>query len=214
MSGRSTGREGGSMKFALIATLLTAALLAVPMSAGAKGAITQIEIARGKHPLVTLAEQDSVADFTIWSGPGTQVTAADGSVSTPVHPGDLADWAGGAIEPPPKLTIYKVRIYCAANDAPPAPDATRYQCYGVRYGIDPKTGAGYIQIPPVNDPEFPGNTHSILRGVEGQWFRASELWEQRVHPQIDAANAAVVNDTWQDDRIYIPQHTAVSAKPT
>lgn len=205
------------MRNILIATLLAMPLLALPGQASAKGAITQIEIARGKHPLVTLADQDGVADFTIWSGPGTQITAADGTVSTPVHPGDIADWAAGAVEAPRKATTYKVRFYCAATDAPPGPGATRYQCYGVRYAVDPKTGAGYIQIPAADDKEFPGNTQSLLRGVEGQWFRASELWEQRVHPQIDAANAALANDNnWLDDQpyIYTPAPTAVSAKPT
>jgi len=204
------------MRNALIAALLVIPLLAVPLPARAKGAITQIEIARGKHPLVTLVDQDGVADFTIWSGPGTTITAADGTVSTPVHPGDIADWTAGAVEPPRKLTVYKVRIYCAATNAPPAAGAPSYQCYGVRYGIDPKTRVGYIQIPPARDQEFPDNTRTILRGVEGQWFRASELWEQRVHPQIDAANAAAVSNDWQDDQPYIypPQPAAVSAKPT
>jgi len=202
---------GGAMRNIWIAALLAAPLLALPGQARAKGAITQIEIARGKHALVTLADPDDVAAFTIWSGPGTQVTAADGTVSTPVHPGDIADWTAGAVEPPRKATIYRVRIYCAATDAPPAPGAPSYQCYGVRYAIDAKSGAGYIQIPAANDREFPNNTQSILRGVEGQWFRASELWERRVHPQIDAALAAQVKDnTWLEDQPYIPAPTAVS----
>ncbi|HET7812490.1 MAG TPA: hypothetical protein VFL16_18105 [Steroidobacteraceae bacterium] len=205
------------MRVNLIASLLAAPLLALAGTASAKGAITQIEIARGKHPLVTLADPDGVADFTIWSGPGTQITAADGTVSTPVHPGDIADWAAGAVQAPRKATTYKVRFYCAATDAPPAPGATRYQCYGVRYAIDAKSGAGYIQIPPADDAEFPGNTQSMLRGGEGQWYRASALWEQRVHPRIDAANAARANDnSWLDNQpyIYTPPPTAVGAKPT
>ena len=83
-----------------------------------------------------------------------------------------------------------MRFYCAADEAPPTPTSPIYQCYGVHYAIDPKTRLGYIQIPRADDAEFPLARQALARGVEGSWFRASGLWEQRVRPQIEAALAA------------------------
>jgi len=58
-----------------------------------------IEILHGKKPFVVL-DADTAGQFTIWSGPGTSMTAGDGTVSTPIHPGDIADWEAGAVQIP------------------------------------------------------------------------------------------------------------------
>ncbi len=200
--------------------IIVAVSLAVPVIAAAKGATTRIEIARGKHPLVTLTGEQSAGQFTIWSGPGTAITAADGTVSTPEHPGDIANWSAGTVQPPRKVKVYGVRFYCAAGAVPESAASPSHLCYGVRYAVDPKTGQGYIQIPPANDAEFPLNEQSLFRGVEGSWFRSSARWEELVRPQVDAALTATTREsTYRYEQPYIytppaPSRTAVGARPT
>src|SRR3954466_679205 len=142
-------------------TLLLMALL--PMVAVAAGETARIEIARGKHPFVTLTGADTAGQFTVWSGTGTGGE----------HPGDIADWADGAVAPPDGLTVFNVRFFCTADASTPREAVTSHQCYGVYYGIDPHSRAGFIRIPPAADRTFPGNTRSIYQGVEGGWYRAS-----------------------------------------
>lgn len=186
-------------------------LIALPQTGAAKGETARIEIARGKRPFLTLAGEESAGWFTIWSGPGTSAVA----------PGerDIADWNGGAVEPPRGLQVYKVRFYCAAVGETPRESVPSSLCYGVRYGIDRETGQGYIQVPPEHDRDFPDNTRTIYRGVEGRWFRASASWEQRVRPQLDAALTPPARDPYRDQQPYIytppsPSRTAVGAKPS
>ncbi|HET8696235.1 MAG TPA: hypothetical protein VFO94_02040, partial [Gammaproteobacteria bacterium] len=130
------------------------ALLALPAIANAKGETTRIEIARGAATVLEL-EAEAARDFTIWSGPGTGWRMADGSLEMGVTPLDYADWTAGPVTPPAKLVVYDVRFYCAARPGARGEAVRDMFCYGVRYAIDPQTGAGYFQIPPSDDPEFP-----------------------------------------------------------
>lgn len=197
------------MRFAYIAAAL-AVLLATPRIGVAEGEAARIEISKGKRPLLVLSGEEAAGQFSIWTGPGTASSAVD------AH--DIADWRIGAVEPPRSLRIYKVRFYCAARGETPKESVPSSLCYGVRYGIDPDSGLGYIQIPADDDREFPGNTRTIYRGVEGRWFVASERWEELVRPQLDAALAPTQRDSYpyQQPSIYTPppaSRTAVGAKP-
>jgi len=199
-------------------------MLALPLAAGAKSETTRIEIAHGKRPFVTLSGPATAGQFTIWSGPGTSTGPADGPQQMALSDGDIADWAAGSVElPQHKLAIFKVRFFCAAIQDPqdPPPEVTpSHQCYGVRYAIDPQTQQGYIQIPPAQDKDFPKNTQTIYRGVEGRWYRSSERWEELVRPRIDETLLVtpVEYNYWryQQPYIYTPpaSRTAVGAKPT
>jgi len=183
--------------------------LAAPQIGAAKSETARIEIAKGKRPFLTLSGEESAGRFTIWSGPGTSATAPD--------PRDIADWNAGAVEPPRNLQVYKVRIYCAALGETPRETVPSSLCYGLRYGIDRDTGQGYIQVPPEHDRDFPDNTRTIYRGVEGRWFRASAGWEERVRPQLDAALTPPARLVDPQPHIYAPppaSRTAVSAKPS
>ena len=185
--------------------------LAMPVPGSAKSETARIEIAQGKRALLTLPPE-SASQFTIWSGPGT------GSESTNTDsPRNFADWGSGAVEPPAKLRVYKVRFYCAALGESERETVPSNLCYGVRYGVDPDSGQGFIQIPKDGDRDFPHNTRTILRGVEGQWFRSSARWEEVVRPQLDAVHAA---DAASNSYIYqqpygtsTPSRTAVGATP-
>ena len=166
-----------------------AALLAVPVLGLAKSETVRIEVLHGKQALVVLSGAQTAGQFTIWSGPGTGTTAADGTVSTPAHPGDIADWAAGIVQPPRDARVYKVLFYCADPAAPARDGVPMRQCYGVRYAIA-DDGAAFIQIPELRDEEFGGDTQSIYRGVEGSWFRASRLWATLVRPRLEEVLAS------------------------
>ncbi len=189
-----------------------AVLLGLPAVGAAKSETTRIEILHGKRAFVTLSGADSAGQFTIWSGPGAGVTAEDGTVSSPTHPGDIANWEAGAVQLPRDVKVYKVRFYCAAGDAPAHDGVPTHLCYGVRYAIS-RDGEGYIQIPAADDKDFQGNTQSIYRGVEGSWFRASARWEDLVRPRIDEALAPEPSAYQYQQPIYVPSRTAVSASP-
>ncbi len=169
--------------------LVFIAMLALPLASFAKSETARIEIARGKHALVTLEGPQEAGQFTIWSGPGTYVSSADGTTSMDLSRA-FADWLGGPVAPPRDLEVYSVRFYCAAAGENARESKPSHMCYGVRYGYDPAGERGYIQIPPMRDREFPENVRSIYRGVEGSWYRASEAWEATMRRHMVAARAA------------------------
>ena len=92
------------------AAAFCAVLLVIPALGVAKSETARIEVLHGKRAFVTLSGADSAGQFTIWSGPGTGVTAEDGPVSTPTHPGDIANWEAGAVQLPRDVKVYKVRF--------------------------------------------------------------------------------------------------------
>lgn len=145
----------------------------------AKSQVTRIEVIQGKAPLVSI-EAPVAGEFTIWSGPGTGVTAG-GETQVSYSDGDIADWKLGAVEAPSSGPIYDVAFLCEACE-PARKEAWR--CYGVRYAPGPRGQPGLIQIPAAHDPDFPLNLKTIYRGVEGQWFRASPKWEALVRGRI------------------------------
>jgi hypothetical protein len=198
--------------------ILFAALLALPVLSSAKGETTRIEIARDKHAVLTLEGPEEAGRFTIWSGPGTSMTSADGTTLAPDGARDFADWIGGPVDPPSGLEVYTVRFYCAATGENARGSVPSHPCYGVRYAYDPVGGPGYIQIPRAKDREFPDNTRSIYRGVEGTWYRASQAWDATVRNLLLSAREAELQAQRDGDYryrrpIYTPPQRAISATP-
>lgn len=169
---------------------LLAALVALPIFCNAKTETARIEITQGDRKVLTLEGPESAGKFTIWSGPGTGWVQPDGSRVMSTSERDYADWNAGVVEPPGNLAVYQVRFYCKTPAWQAAERGPERLCYGVRYGIDRKTGKGYIQIPSERDAEFPFNTQSIARGVEGSWYYSSNRWETLVRPAIEQARTA------------------------
>ena len=133
-------------------------------------------------------------------------------MSTPVHPGDIANWEAGAVQLPRDVKVYKVRFYCAAGDAARARGCAQPPVLRRALRHRRSDGQGFIQIPAVGDKDFKGNTQSIYRGVEGSWFRASARWEELVRPRIDEALTPEPSATYQYQQpIYTPSRTAVGA---
>jgi hypothetical protein len=206
------------------ASMLFVALAWLPLMTFGKGETTRIEIAHGKHIVLTLTGPEEAGQFTIWSGPGTSTASADGTTHTPSGERDFADWIGGPVDPPRGLEVYTVRFYCAAAGEAARESVPSHLCYGVRYAFDGAGGRGYIQIPRARDREFPDNTHSIYRGVEGSWYRAAPGWDAVVGAKLHAARearlqaeleAARRNDHLRRQRYYQPQPgtRAVGATP-
>jgi len=167
-----------------LAILLGASLLG-PGVCAAKSQVTRIEVVLDKAALVSI-EAPVAGEFTIWSGPGTGVTAG-GATRIEFSDGDIADWQHGAVAAPAGGPVYHVTFLCEACE-PARKDAWR--CYGVRYAPGAGGAPGLIQIPEAGDPAFPLNLKTIYRGVEGQWFRASPKWEAIVRGRIHAAQTA------------------------
>src|SRR5688572_2135029 len=158
-----------------VRVLVLGLLLTLPLMSGvclAKARTERIEVSRAKE-LVARIEGATAGQFTIWSGPGTMVTTADDPARMGVSEGDFADWKGGAVEAPRPARTYDVSFFCMACE--PA-RADTWRCYGLRYAIGRAGERGYIQIPPPGDDDYEVNVRSIYRGVEGQWFRATEKW--------------------------------------
>jgi hypothetical protein len=167
-------------------------LLALPFAGAcvAKSETERIEVSRGKMQVASI-DGAAAERITIWSGPGTRMTLADGTSHMTVTPGDFADWKGGAVNAPPGQPVYSVSFFCKACE--PARRDT-WRCYGVRYVPGRDGERGYIEIPKPGDDEYETNVRTIYRGVEGRWFRATESWDalMRAHlaPEREVKRAA------------------------
>lgn len=156
----------------------------LPTVGNAKSETARIVITAGSaQPLLTLSGPASAGQFTIWSGPGT-------SSGPRTSARDFADWGAGIVDKPADPDVYQVRFFCKTPQWQVPDRGAEFQCYGVRYAIDRRSGQGYVQIPPAHDAEFPRNTQSIYHGVEGSWYRATARWEELVRPAIERARIA------------------------
>jgi hypothetical protein len=184
MLGRKSALTNDRYLKLAVAFLVSSGLLASGVCA-AKSQVIRIDVMRGKAPLASI-EAPLAGEFTIWSGPGTQVTTG-GETRAGSSDGDIADWQHGAVPAPPAgRAVYDVVFLCEACE--PARGAA-WRCYGVRYAPGGPGAPGLIQIPAAGDPDFPGNLKTIYRGVEGQWFRASPRWEAIVRERIQGLSA-------------------------
>jgi hypothetical protein len=56
--------------------------------------------------------------------------------------------------------------------------------YVVYYEIDPARKRGYAYLPGAGDDAYLLNTGSVLRDVEGRWFRSWSEWDRLASPLI------------------------------
>jgi hypothetical protein len=161
------------MKKWIFAFLLVAGLFS---SRGlfAKGPTLKVVISgRSLSTPIIIDDRKTLANFNIWSGPGT----------SPRHDeGFIVDWSTSGVVPPRDLKQYQVSFY--ANHHPDGPD------YVMTYVYDPVGRKGYVYLPGRGEPEYERNTFSIYRQVEGHWFLAIKAWDNLVEPLIkNAANS-------------------------
>lgn len=157
--------------------LILAAALAVlvPASLVAKGSTTRITITdtRGARS-ISVVDPVVLARFNVWDGPGT--FSGPPNQQTESVTGFIVDWRTGALASRRSgLDEFEVEFFVRHR-----PDAPERLAYTVLYARDPRSGEGFVYLPGRSDARFPLNTQSIYRGpgYEGQWFRASQEWQQ------------------------------------
>jgi hypothetical protein len=157
-----------------IAVLLSAMLVAsVSTPLLAKGKTVKITISGAdlKRP-IEIFDPKILANFSVWTGPGT---------STADHQGLIIDWSEGPVrETPDTLRKYQVSFYAGA----PANERIVYVVY---YAFSIGDEQGYVYLPGESDEWYGRNVRSIVRGVEGKWFRAWSDWERVARPLIENA---------------------------
>jgi hypothetical protein len=158
-----------------LAILACTSLFFVTTELLAKGKTVKVVVAGGDLAKpVEITDPNTLADFQVWSGPGTSSNQAQAFI---------VDWSRGAIkELPSGLTQYEVSFYV---DEPEERIA-----YIVLYAFDPTTRRGYVHIPGNRDPHFQSNVRTIWRGVEGSWFHAWIAWDKVAAPLISKAKVS------------------------
>jgi len=170
------------MKRLLAITLHFSVLLAGPSLVFAKGKTVRIVIEGADLPKpIDIADPKILANFNVWTGPGTYSTSPGFDANAPSF---IVDWSQGPVtEVPHALQRYRVSFYVSFHDERIA------IAYVVFYGYDPATGSGYVYLPGRSDQYYSLNVRAIFRGVEGNWFRAWSTWENVAGPLITNAKS-------------------------
>lgn len=121
---------------------------------------------------IAITDADVVSQFSIWSGPNSRWRARNGSWNTD-YSRIFIDFPGGPIDPPlGDLAKFKVEFHVAVTRIENSPE----EIYTVLYAFDPIEAIGYMYLPTGNP--------FIHHGVEDNWFRSTDAWENLVRPMI------------------------------
>jgi hypothetical protein len=161
-------------------------LLAIPSHLFAKAETTKITIQSLylKAP-IKIVDPVILSKFNVWTGPGTWSSDPAFNVNAP---GFIIDWSSGAVpEVPDKLTCYKVSFYAKLPN-----EQLVYVVYFAQdyYADDPGSGRGYVYLPGRDDQSYSLNVGTIIRGLEGQWFRSSRTWDDIAVPLIKSVRVS------------------------
>jgi hypothetical protein len=158
------------MKHRLLAIAALASLGAWT-AAWSKGDITKITIERiGTDAAVEITEPEVLDRFVIWSGPGVVGWDMAKTIPQPDDAAFIVDWTQGTLASVPgTLATYKVTLYVDRYDPP----CNKYE---VLYQAD-EVGTGYVYLPRWDEEIGRCNMSLIARDVEGNWFRASQAWD-------------------------------------
>lgn len=167
----------------LLAAAFALLLSAIPAQLLAKGETTKITIQSLylKTP-IEIVDPVILSKFNVWTGPGTWSSDPTFNANAP---GFIIDWSSGAVaEVPDGLTCYKVSFYAKLPN-----ERLVYVVYYAQdyYAHDPSSGRGYIYLPGRDDQSYSLNVGTIIRGVEGKWFRSWSVWQDIVAPLIKSA---------------------------
>jgi len=144
-----------------------------PAPVVAKGATIKITIEGPGIPKpIEITDSKITGKFFIWSGLGTSGT------SVVKDEGFIIQWAKMSEAPPKELPRYQVSFYADYRPESPA--------YVVDYVLDVADGTGYAYLPGPREKWYGVNVGTILRGVEGHWFRTMPLWDETVIAQFEA----------------------------
>ena len=175
------------MKRLPVALFVLIALL--PPTLSAAGVMLKITIKGGglAQP-IEITDREHMDKFSVGGGPGTGC----GLPNEPVSPvcrailkqlnsrSFIVNWSKGVVDAPPKgLVNYEVEFLTER----PGPMNT----YRVSYAYDPVKQEGFVHIPGKDDPRYKENVWLILRGVEGNWYRAWSDWDAVATALLKAA---------------------------
>ena len=154
---------------------------AAPSKLLAKGATTKVVIeGPDLSKPIEITDRKVLANFNVWAGPGTFSNKPGFNANAPSF---VIDWSQGPIADVPKaLSKYQVSFYSE-------PRGERL-IYVVYYAVARSSELGYVYLPGKSEEWWRLNVTSILRGVEGNWFRAWGTWESIARPLIEKARAA------------------------
>ncbi len=169
----------------LLLTLLTFLLLAVPAEVCAKGVTSKIIIKGGNLKIpIEITDPKTLANFGVWTGPGTSCSGAGCPESTSTRPDSfIVQWSQPVAQPPDGLQRYEVSFYAKMPG--------ERLIYVVFYEYDPETARGYIYLPGKDEDWYTLNVSTILHGAEGKWFRARNAWESVTRPLIAGTEQAL-----------------------
>jgi hypothetical protein len=120
-----------------------------------------------------MTDPQVLAPFRIWEGPPTSSNDdSESQASSFIANGSHAATA----RPAHGLPRYKVSF---GTDEP-----QEKLFYVVYYEIDPARKQGYAYLPGAGDDPYLLNTGSVLRDVEGKWFRSWSEWDRVASPLI------------------------------
>ncbi len=172
------------MKLRTSAILVLMLLVGAPVLA--KGVTVEIVVsAADSADSLSITHPDVVQQFSIWSGPNSRWRVKDGDWQTD-YSRIYMDFPGGAVDAPSTdAQLFHIEFHIASTPGDEPWDET----YHVRYALEPTEAGGYFYLPAGNP--------LIHHGVEGNWFRSTDSWEDSVRPLIvewlDALGAE--NDT-------------------
>lgn len=163
-----------------IALIICVSLLAVSTLVWSKGQTIKIVIeGDGLSAPIEITDPDILSQFNIWNGPGVSTSGPDGVSHPPAYldpdksAGRIIDWPKGiAIDRPSGLQRLEVTFYVGV---PREPNASRKYIFA--YEVDASDTQGYIYL-----PRWKNNL--ISHGVEGNWFRAAERWNELMIPIV------------------------------
>lgn len=163
-----------------ITLIVCISILLVSVPAWSKGRTIKIVIEGDNlSGAVEITDPDILTQFSIWNGPGVESRGPDGVPHPPAHLnrkqsfGRFIDWpAGKAMRRPPGLQRLEVSFFVGV---PREKDTSRR--YVVAYEVDNMDSRGYIYLPRWKND-------LIYHGVEGNWFYASERWNELIMPIV------------------------------
>lgn len=170
-----------------VGSLIVLVFVAVAAHLAAQMPTTRIAIEGGS--LVTPIEVTDLAlvnQFKVWDGLGTFSRSPQTGPRAGTE-GFMIDWPSGPVtDRPVGLPRYKVSFYAISPDRGNAarPAGVEFLAYTVFYEYDAASGRGFVYLPGKNDPEWTNNVFSIVRGVEGNWLRATGAWDRAVGPLL------------------------------
>lgn len=164
--------------FAAVCAVLVG--IALPTSLPAKGRTLKIVISTDDKVEPIGITDDAVSKFNVWSGAGVEIN------NVPQTKGFIVEWTKDPVtERPNNLRRYRVSFFtgCHRSDTPCSASEAKLS-YVVLYEYDAATSKGYVYLPGKGDDEHELNTRSIYRGVEGDWFHATQEWQDFIVPFI------------------------------